>query len=160
MHPSFAISTALVLCCFEARIHAQTPAPWLLAFDGRSTNELALDKRFPGFLRTHVSTRKMTYWIGKPTEPAKDAVEFLHGPPEDVYVAEHRYVTASACVAHDATDCGMLWVDTQTGATVFAASVFRIPPPIAANSAHLWLFSNTELKPRALPPTLTSAIAR
>ena len=159
MRNLLAIPAALALLSTQACTHAQTPAPWLLTFDGKSTNELALDKRFPAFLHTHITTRKITYWINKPTEPAKDAMEFLHGPPDDVHAADHRYVTASACVAHDATDCGLLWVDTKTGATIFAAKIFRIPPPIATNSAHLWLFTNTKLNPKALPPTFTAAIA-
>ncbi len=160
MRYALTVPATLLLLTAQACSHAQTPAPWLLTFDGKSTNELALDKRFPAFLHTHITTRKITYWINKPTVPAKDAMEFLHGPPDDVHVADHRYVTASACVAHDAVDCGLLWVDTQTGATVFAASVFRIPPPIATNSAHLWLFTNTKLDPKTLPPTLTEGIAQ
>ncbi len=150
------IPAALLLT--TACTRAQTPAPWLLAFDGKSTNALVQDHRLPAFLRTHITTRKLPYWTDQPTAPATDAISFLHGPPDDVHAINHRYVTASACVAHDAVDCGLLWVDTQTGTTVFAASVFRVPPPIATNSAHLWLFTNIKLDPKALPPTLTSAI--
>ena len=60
---------------------------------------------------------------------------------------------------HDCTDRGLLWVDTQTGATIFAASVYAVPAPLATNRAHLWLFSNTAASPHNLPPTLTDAIA-
>ncbi len=157
-----AISIALLLTTTQACSHAQTPAPapWLLGFDGKSTNELVLDKHFPEFLRTHVMTRTVNYWIGKPTSPAKDALEFLHGPPDDVHVADGRYLTASACVPHDCPDRGLLWVDVTTGATVFAASVYATPTPILGNRAHLWMFSNVALQAATLPPTLTDAVAR
>lgn len=139
---------------------APTPAVWLLAFNGKSTNALANDKRFPHFLRTHITNRKLSYWIGKPTSPAADAREFLGGPPNDVHVSDHRYLTASACVPHSCPDRGLLWVDTTTGATIFAASIYATATPILGNRAHLWLFTNTPLQQTALPPTLTSAIAQ
>ncbi len=138
------------------------PAPWLLAFDGKSTNELVLDKRFATFVRARVSSRPLVYWVadGRPTKPSDDVLEFLHGPPDDVHIVDKRYLTASACVPHDCVDTGLLWTDITTGATVFAASVYGTPVPIVGNRAHLWLFSNVALRASTLPPTLTAAIAQ
>ena len=155
--PVTAAAFLVLLTCSAgwAQDTAIKPAPWLLAFDGKSTNALVMDKRFPPFLRTHVTNAPIRYWLSdKATAPAKDALDFLHGPPDVVRVAEKRYVVASACVPHDCMDRGLLWVDTLTGATVFAASVYTSPVPMTNNRAHLWLFTNALIQANTLPPTL------
>lgn len=136
-------------------------ASWLLTFKGKSTNDLVHDRRFPAFLRTHVSTHTLAYWSKTRSVPASDALQFLGGPPDDVQVLENRYLIASACVPHDCGERGLLWVDTASGATVFAPSVWDTTTPALGDSSryHLYLFSNTALTPSSLPPTLIHAIA-
>ena len=130
----------------------------MLAYAGKSSQELDADKRFPPFLRSHVSNKPTAYWIGGPSVPSKDVREFLSGLSDDVRVVDGRYVTGSGCPAHDCTENGLLWVDTATGATVYAASLDGQTATARGRSARLWMFSNAPLTAGALPPPLLDAI--
>jgi uncharacterized protein YecT (DUF1311 family) len=82
------------------------PAPaqpaWLLAYRGKSTNELAWDGRTQRLVETLV-----------PSSVSAKVLPALGGPPDPVFVASDRYVSASACRPHSCTEKGFIWVDTQ-----------------------------------------------
>jgi len=42
-------------------------------------------------------------------------LEGLGGPLDPVIVIDHRYVSASACVAHACMVKAFFWIDTRTG---------------------------------------------
>lgn len=158
----FAVATS------DANLHAQAapahesaPAKWLLTYAGKSTNALMWNTRFRTFLRAHVTAQPQRYWGDKPSIPSQDALQFLGGPPDDVTVLENRYLIASACVPHDCTERGLLWVDTQTAATIFAPATWdQATPAYGDASRHrLFLFTNKPLQQSTLPPTLIDAIA-
>lgn len=161
------ISLFAVLLTAGALLQAQSPAApasarWLLDFESKSTNDLYHDKRFASFLRTNVSTRPLAYWVdSKPSIPAQDALEFLGGPSDIIHIVDHRFLTASACVPHDCTERGLLWVDTDTGNTVFAPSVADSTTPALGDGSryHLFLFTNCPFHWSNLPPTLLNDIA-
>ena len=152
--PSHAVAAAAA----SQNTQVAEPAPWLLTYAGKAPNELKADKRFPAFLHTHVSSKPVDYWVGGASVPSNDVREFLSGEGEDVQAIEHRYVIATGCPAHDCTENGMLWSDTVTGATVYAASLDSHAAPAHGYAARLLLFPNFALRAGSFPPALLTAI--
>lgn len=138
--------------------HVAEPAPWLLSYAGKASNDLEADKRFPAFLRSHISSKPVNYWVDGPSVPSKDIREFLAGMGDDVQTMENRYVIASGCPQHDCTENGMLWADTVTGATMYAASLDAHTTSEHGHGSHLWMFSNFPLSAGTLPSSLLAAI--
>ena len=87
-----------------------TPTSWVLAYDGKSTNDFYWDKR----ARILVTSRV-------PAKLSADVLARLGGPPEPVIVTGHRYAAMSACMAHSCQDKGFFWIDTVTGAGLGAS---------------------------------------
>jgi len=77
---------------------------WMLAYEGRSTNELVWDHRIKHLIETRI-----------PARLSAQLFEAVYGPPDPVLVSDHRYVTISACVAHFCPMKGFFWIDTATG---------------------------------------------
>ncbi|WP_419804080.1 hypothetical protein [Terriglobus sp.] len=138
--------------------HVAEPAPWLLSYAGKASNDLEADKRFPAFLRSHISSKPVNYWVEGPSVPSKDVRDFLGGLGDDVQTMENRYVVASGCPLHDCTENAMLWADTVTGATVYAASLEAHTTSEHGHGNHLWIFSNFPLSAGTLPTALLTAI--
>jgi uncharacterized protein YecT (DUF1311 family) len=107
-NPMRKLIVAAVLCG-AAWASAAQPVPWLLDYEGQSTNKLIWDKRARPLVRAHV-----------PKALARDVVDALGGPPDPVVVTDKRYVSISACVAHAGPVKGFFWIDTQTGAALGA----------------------------------------
>jgi len=84
---------------------ADTSGPaWMLAYEGRSTNQLVWDHRVKHLIDTRI-----------PARLSAQLLEAVYGPPDPVLVSNHRYVTISACVAHFCPMKGFFWIDTATG---------------------------------------------
>jgi uncharacterized protein YecT (DUF1311 family) len=96
-----------ILSCREGL--SATDASWLLAYTGKSTNDLIWDKRAEKLIHDTL-----------PKDLAKELRPALGGPPDPVFVVESRYVSASACFPHWAYQKGFLWVDTKTGTALGA----------------------------------------
>lgn len=84
-------------------------APWLLGYEGKSTNALVQDAR----IKTLVAARV-------PRALVDDLLGSLGGPPDPVIVTGRRYVAMSACRTHACPEKGFLWVDTQTSVALGA----------------------------------------
>jgi uncharacterized protein YecT (DUF1311 family) len=98
----YAVTALLALTLANA--WAARPADWVLSYEGQSTNRFIDDKRTASLMREHV-----------PAPLSRDVIGGLGGPPDPVFVTNHRYLRASACVPHDCGDKGFFWIDTQTG---------------------------------------------
>jgi uncharacterized protein YecT (DUF1311 family) len=103
-----AVSALLALMLASA--WAASPADWVLSYEGQSTNRFIWDKRTAGLVRSHV-----------PVPLSGDVAGGLGGPPDPVFVTDHRYLRASACVPHDCGDKGFFWIDTRTASGLGAA---------------------------------------
>jgi uncharacterized protein YecT (DUF1311 family) len=77
---------------------------WLLAYAGKSTNQLIWDKRAKPLVNSRV-----------PASLSENVLLSLGGPPDPVLAADGRYVSMSACRAHSCIEKGFMWVDTMTG---------------------------------------------
>lgn len=103
---------------------------WLLAFAGRTTNELLWDARFADLLRSLVR---------RSGDPGPDALteelrRSLGGAPEDVVVADGRFVVATACRHHYCDERGYVWIDIVRGEV--AAAILRFDDgPSSSNSS-------------------------
>jgi len=104
------------------------PSPaWVLSYEGKSTNQFIHDARTPALIGALV-----------PAKLAALVVDALDGPPDPVFVRDHRYTSASACVPHSCTSKGFFWIDTQTGVGVGA----RFETWVARGPATLTIGSN------------------
>jgi uncharacterized protein YecT (DUF1311 family) len=92
----------LALLCREAP--ASQDCAWLLAYAGKSTNQLIWDKRIGSLIHDAL-----------PASLADRVAGALGGPPDPVFVTDRRYVSMSACFPHACGEKAFLWVDTQTG---------------------------------------------
>lgn len=103
---------------------------WLLAFDGRSTNEVVHDRRMGAVVARHV-----------PGAMARELHAALGGPPDPLLVAEGRFVSMAACMPHVCDVKGFLWLDVvdgrglgaiRTGQTLRLGSLTFTPSTIPA----------------------------
>jgi len=149
--------TVLFLCSFSSQLLAADNS-WLLTYRDKNTNQLAWDERFKPFLKANLPSAVAPFWDNHPFD--ETALEFLGGPPDDILIQKDRYVVASACVAHDCLDKGLLWVDLdpEQGNVVFVAlynAQYNPNRSIAnqypINSCDLYFASNSKLTPDSLP---------
>ena len=122
--------------------HSTQPSPphWLLAFDGRSTNDVAHDPRLRRLITQQVPKAMTTELLGA-----------LGGPPNPLRADDGRTVSMSACMPHACPTKGFLWLDLTTGTAlgaIYSAPVLRLGSraltptalPAAARAAlHEWL---------------------
>ena len=114
---------------------------WVLDYDGRSTNEIIWDKRIDRLIHTRV-----------PADLSTSVLEALSGPPDPVVVAEHRYVSMSACAAHACLTKGFFWIDTQSGIGLGAvAEVWSFQP-------HMLRLGSNALSGRQFPAPAIGAL--
>jgi uncharacterized protein YecT (DUF1311 family) len=96
---------------------AASPVGWVLSYEGQSTGTF-WNKRTASLVRDHV-----------PAPLSDDVGRGLGGPSDPVFVTGHRYLRASACVAHDCGDKGFFWIDTRTASGLgahLAGDVLRL----------------------------------
>lgn len=138
------------LLCGAAWAAVAQPAPWLLDYEGKSSNALIWDKRTRPLVRAHL-----------PKALAREVVDALGGPPDPVLVAAKRYVSMSACASHACPLKGFFWIDTETGAAVGASyfsgelklgsndfAAAQLPEP-ARQAMRAWI-AEQELRPTSV----------
>ncbi|WP_442321497.1 hypothetical protein [Cernens ardua] len=83
-----------------------------MSYQNKSTNALIWDKqrRFQALIKASMPTRAFS----------QNLLESFGGPPDPVLIRENRYVSASACEAHECTEKSFYWYDTKTGIAVGA----------------------------------------
>lgn len=89
---------------FSTSAFSHSSTPWLLGYQGKSTNEFIWDKRARELVNTRI-----------PSALSDDVLTALGGPPDPVVIVDGRYASVSACRPHSCTEKGFLWVDTKTG---------------------------------------------
>lgn len=107
--------TALIACSIlftATNALAQADASWMLGYQGKSTNQFIWDARTKRLVDTRI-----------PADLADHVLDSLGGPPDPVRIVDDRYVSASACMAHNCTEKAFLWVDTKTGVGLGACYV-------------------------------------
>jgi uncharacterized protein YecT (DUF1311 family) len=125
-------------------------ANWALAYEGKSTNQFVGDKRANRLMRASL-----------PAKLSDHVLESLGGPPDPVFMTDHRYVSVSACRPHSCMEKGWFWLDTKTGtglgayfvegALQLASSSLpadRLPPP--ARRALLGWLADNDLRPQTV----------
>ena len=134
-----------------------TGSAWLLAFKGKSMNQLVWDKRFTDLLKARLPRTAAKFWANGKQPLWETAINHLGGPPSDVEVVDDRYVVSSACVAHFCDAKGVIWIDVQTTAIVFGAAEWIQSSGVGADERHhLWLISNVDFESAKLPPSLVA----
>jgi len=129
---------------------------WLLAYQGKTTNQVRWDTRLPKLLwrgLPHFHTK--FYDAHKPLPDL--ALVALSGPPEPVSIESNRYVTLAACVPHVGELKGLLWVDT--GAP-HPEMIFVVLDQDAGKTsqASLALFTRSNQLATKLPPQFVSSL--
>ena len=115
-----------------------SPPHWLLAFDGRSTNDVAHDPRLRRLITQQVPKAMTTELLGA-----------LGGPPNPLRADDGRTVSMSACMPHACPTKGFLWLDLTTGTAlgaIYDAPVLRL--------------ASRALTPTALPAAARAALGR
>lgn len=126
------------------------PPHWLLAFDGRSTNEVAHDPRLGRLI-----TRQI------PAAMAATLRAALSGPPDPLLVTDGRTLAMSACQPHACGTKGFLWLDLAAGTAlgaIYDAPTLRLASralapdtlPAAARSALLAWLADLDAAPRTV----------
>jgi hypothetical protein len=83
---------------------------WLLALDGQTEDRIVGDPRFTDVLSAVVPDAPLA---ADEPERLRDIVKSnLIGPPDEIRVIDKRYVTFSACRAHDCESKAYVWFDT------------------------------------------------
>jgi hypothetical protein len=95
------VALALFLLSQSAALSGATE--WVLAYQGKSTNDFVWDKRARRLVNTRI-----------PATLADDVFEAL-GVPEPIVVRDQRYVVLSSCAPHSCITKALLWIDTKTG---------------------------------------------
>ncbi len=116
---------------------------WVLAYSGRSENELMSDQRTERMIAQRV-----------PATLSKDVIRGLSGPPDPVYVVDSRFVSMSACQARNCGDKGFFWIDTQTGVGLGALLIAGYRPE---DRSVLRLASNG-MRPDRIPAAARNAL--
>lgn len=145
-----AFFAALAFGVLASASAAAPTADWTLSYQGKSSNAFIWDKRAKTLVRDAV-----------PAKVAADVLSGLGGPPDPVRVAEERYVSVSACVAHACPDKGFFWVDSKTGSGLggylsgdtLTLGSKRLPagdiPAAAVQAVGAWL-SDNDAEPKSV----------
>ncbi len=105
---------------------------WLLALDGQSEGKIVGDPRFSDIVSAVVPDAP----LGKDDpERLRDIVKSnLTGPPEEIRVIDGRYVTFSACRAHDCESKAYIWFDTVQKTGIAAINGYLLSQRIDSKS--------------------------
>ncbi len=131
-------------------------ASWLLAYDGKSTNQVRWDPRLSGLLQQGLPHVHAQFYDAKQMLPG-NALIALSGPPEPVQIQSKRYVTLAASVPSVGELKGLLWVDTgaQVPSMIFAA---LNQDAGKNNEASLALYTRDSRWVRSLPPQFLTSL--
>ena len=104
-----------------------SPPHWLLAFDGRSTNDVAHDPRLRRLITQQIPKAMTSELLGA-----------LGGPPNPLRADDGRTVSMSACMAHACPTKGFLWLDLTAGTAlgaIYNAPVLQLGSRALASAA-------------------------
>ncbi|MFO0095252.1 MAG: hypothetical protein ACK54K_13210 [Gemmatimonadaceae bacterium] len=152
--PVAALVSSMLAAPLTPPLAAQRTAPsaspphWLLAFDGRSTNEVAHDPRLGRLLSRQI-----------PAAMAATLRAALGGPPDPLQITDGRTVAMSACQPHACDTKGFLWLDLAAGTAlgaIYDAPTLRLGSralapdalPAAARTALLAWLADLDASPR------------
>ena len=119
----------------------ETDFKWLLKYSGKSTNDVAWDKRFNNFLLAETPKISLDLGMGKSYLLKSTVKEFIGGPPEDVSITNNEIIILSACRAHSCPEKAWLWCNIKTGVVVGAVVHYIFRGKYSENPS-LLLFSN------------------
>jgi hypothetical protein len=168
--PNFLLMIASVVFCFVVfcllAASAQSPSTslheqhlgygagkdltWMLDFNGKQTDQLANDSRFTPTLSSYFHHLILPF----NHEAVPAGLLSYFGPPNDVAVANNRYVAASACAPEFCQEKILLWADTEKSAPVLIVAVVLLSREEAKDgkqAAHLWLISSLKTGGNSLP---------
>ena len=152
-------------------IHRTTPADnlqWLWQYThpapiGEAAN-LRIDARFQSFLQDNFKQPQSMWGPPNSQEPLATIIPLFLTQYGAVTSAQNRYITIDGCVPSFCAASGLLWIDLGRPhpLAIFAAvnwdpQAHTTDQPTA--NYNLWLFTNRQLDPDALPVALTQAIA-
>jgi hypothetical protein len=123
---------------------------WMLDFNGKQTDQLANDSRFTSTLSEYFHHVLLPF----NHEAVPDGLLSYFGPPNDVAVANNRYVVASACAPEFCQEKILVWADTEKSAPTLIAAVVLLSREEAKDGkqgAHLWLISSLTSDGNSLP---------
>ena len=98
-----------------------TQLSWLLSYEGKSENQVVLDRRFDAFLDAAVPATRIRLGDGpRSLRSLKSEVrERTGGVPGEVKIRDGRYVMLTACMAHACVGThAFLWIDTVGGVVI------------------------------------------
>src|SRR5580698_3890967 len=157
--PNFLLVIAsMVFCLLTAAASAQSPSTslhgkdltWMLGFNGKQTDQLVNDSRFTATLSAYFHHVLLPF----NHEAVPDGLLSYFGPPNDVAVANNRYVVASACAPEFCQEKILVWADTEKSAPTLIAAVVLLSREEAKDGkqgAHLWLISSLTSDGNSLP---------
>jgi hypothetical protein len=161
---SFAI---LVICCGnEQSVNADTTASqssqykWLLAYIGRTTNELMRDKRVQHVLDNVIPPKQTTCVAGREKPLRVVFRKMLTDAPDFVTMRDNRYIAFSGHDVIHPEDKALVWLDWRDGRSAIAIIHHWGPDDSKQYSKEplLWIASVTFHGTEPLPPELTFAI--
>jgi hypothetical protein len=157
--PNFLLVIAsMVFCLLTAAASGQSPSTslhgkdltWMLDFNGKQTDQLVNDSRFTATLSAYFHHVLLPF----NHEAVPDGLLSYFGPPNDVAVANNRYVVASACAPEFCQEKILVWADTEKSAPTLIAAVVLLSREEAKDGkqgAHLWLISSLTSDGNSLP---------
>ena len=164
--PNFLLVIAsMVFCLLTAAASAQSPSTslhgkdltWMLGFNGKQTDQLVNDSRFTEALSAYFRHVLLPF----NHEAVPNGLLSYFGPPNDVAVANNRYVVASACAPEFCQEKILLWADSEKSAPVLIVAVILLSREEAKDGkqgAHLWLISSLTSDGNSLPQSFVTSL--
>ena len=164
--PNFLLVIAsMVFCLLTAAASAQSPSTslhgkdltWMLDFNGKQTDQLVNDSRFTATLSAYFRHVLLPF----NHEAVPNGLLSYFGPPNDVAVANNRYVVASACAPEFCQEKILLWADSEKSAPVLIVAVILLSREEAKDGkqgAHLWLISSLTSDGNSLPQSFVTSL--
>jgi hypothetical protein len=155
----------LVCCCGDVQAsdsHQRVTTSqykWLLAYVGRTTNELVADKRFNSLLN-NVVPNKTVFLVGRPTSLRKTFRKMLTDAPDFVTMRDKEYFAFGGKDKNQPDDKALIWLDWRTGRSAIAIVHHYGPddPKKYSNEPMLYVASNTLNAANGLPSELKFAV--
>jgi len=132
---------------------------WLLAYVGRTTNELVADERFNRLLNSVVPDQKV-FLVGKKTSLRYSFRKMLTDAPDFVTLRDNRYFVFSGKDIHQPDDKALVWLDWRGNHSAFAIVHHFGPddPKKFSKEPLLYVASTNFGASEGLPPELKFAI--
>jgi hypothetical protein len=121
------VLTAIALFCFGNDQTAYAGSgqtigkqfPWLMAYVGKTTNELVADHRFKDLTNSIVPNQTVCLF-GKPTSLRTSFRKMLTEAPDFVALKDNEFITFAGKDVHHPDDKVIVWLDWRTNNSAFA----------------------------------------